>query len=89
MKYHYTQMNSVVKDLSKDFPECELCFGYLGNLEAGKDHRSWYIFTKVRDKYNGVFKYAISKSKDKERLTFLFDIERFKGRLEEMIAAAD
>ena len=90
MKYHYKQMNSVVKDLSKDFPECGLCFGYIGNLEYGKDYRSWYIFTKVRKKYDRTFSYSISTSKDKEEnLIFALDIDRFKVRLEEALAAAD
>ena len=90
MKYHYKQMNSVVKDLSKDFPECGLCFGYIGNLEYGKDYRSWYIFTKVRKKYDRTFSYSISTTgEDRDTLIFALDIDRFKVRLEEALAAAD
>jgi len=80
MKYHYTQMNSVVKDLAMDFPpECELSFGYIGNLEFGRDYRSWYIFTQCKDKRWSRLSYPI---RVEENYIFRLDKDKFKMWLE-------
>ena len=83
MRYNYEQIQSVVKDLAKSFPpECELSFGYIGNLEFGRDDRSWYIFTQCKDNHWHRMSYPVRVSKDEEDYIFRLDKDKFKMWLE-------
>ena len=80
MRYNYEEMQSAVKDLAMDFPpECELSFGYIGNLEFGRDYRSWYIFTQCKDKRWSRLSYPI---RVEENYIFRLDKDKFKMWLE-------
>ena len=80
MRYNHEEMQSAVKDLAMDFPpECELSFGYIGNLEFGRDYRSWYIFTQCKDKRWSRLSYPI---RVEENYIFRLDKDKFKMWLE-------
>lgn len=91
---HAEKVNRALKDLRKlmesldrKYPEAQLSFGYLGNVEmGGRDDRSWYVFSKLSRPGSGghdSFKWGGYRTEDAPEF-----LAKYRSQLDGLVAKA-